>query len=774
MPQEAHSDRQGDISQHATHEPLFPPAPPWEPKKTIATLLDIVWRGKWMILAVLLLAMGVAAWQIKNLPPPSYIAQTLLLIETEGPQNEALSSGYLDGGSLGDRNLANQIVVIQQSLAIAERVAQRLIDLEQVPKTGQRISVLGAPGETLTARELALRVQPMITVTQASEETDAIWISAMGSDPEESVLLANTYAEEYVKYAQTASRQRISGSAMFLQGQVAERQHELRGLEEQIEKLGRSGAVALDAETQRSLAQVAQLEAGIDDARIEQSTHEAKLKSIEQELEQVHPKLVTRMSSGLEKEIDLTLQKIAELEVRLAEINVENPDLQGRGDASNDLTLLNSKIDQMKEHVRELSVQDANEIMASGGIEPTGSGKSYVAELNRSLVDERVAVSGLKAKIQSMGNRLASYMQKLQTIPEQSMQLARLERAHDARQKMFLAVLDKLDEARMAEASEIGLARILRPALFATPLTGPSAYQILLMASLLGLLVAFGAATLRHKLDTRMYTPDDLRNRGTRILSVVPDMKPMIKELQRIGSAGKGTRVSTALVSSLLPHSPCSEAFRRLYISIQLNRPDAVVQTILITSSEEGAGKSTTALNLAITAANTGRRTLVIDADLRRPSLHQHLSSSHSGGLRELLQQPRVDLDQEQFATPIDNLYFLSAGGPAPNPTALLASQDMRSLISWMRDRFDLIVFDSPPVLVATDAVLLSTQMDATVVVVSSGGTDNEAHRQTLEELYDAGAVVSGAILNRFDPTYVYGYGSTHKYRLNRYRYLPA
>lgn len=759
---------------HGISRPLYPTPPePPEARKVVRGTLEVIRRGLWLIVAVFLVVLAAAVAYTWNMPEPTYTATAVLMVDTQpsSSSQEPWSYGVVDARTAGSRNLNNEVLVLQQSLAIAERTAERLLAMEGTGEFDEPFSF-----GSRSARETAVLLQSgYITVTTITDRgqivNDAIRVSASSPNPDEAVLIANVYAEEYVNRTTQESRQRIVTSREFLEEQAARRKEELSRWEAQIEQMGRAGAVALDAETQRTIGQIAQLEAQLDESRVELSMREASLASAEQELQQLHPKLVERMASGLEKEIELTQQKIAELELVIGDYNSRQPAAQNAsgGAELNDLT---RHVDQLKGRLRELSDQQVEQILASGGLDPRGQANGYVAQLNQQMVDERIAISGIEAKISALERRLASYSQKLDNIPQQSMQLAQVHRGRQTAEQMYLRLTEKLEEANLAVESEIGFAEILRPALAAYgPPTDPRV-QLLIFGALLGLLLGFAAAFARSKLDVRIYTPDDVQERDFGLLSTIPDMSSIMKKEFGRKSTVKmdGREVSTVLLPLLRPQTAASEAYRKLYLSVQFSRPDVVVQTILVTSPEAGAGKSTTALNLAATAARTGRRTLIVDADLRQPSVHSYLGRPSSPGLSDFVREPIQDVEVDQLSTGSENLFVLPAGKYVSDPTRLLSSRAMRELIERLRNVFDVIIFDSPPVLLATDAALISTQSDVTVVVASAGSTGADALKQATDELRNVGAPVVGTILNRFDPTYMYGYKNTYGYRY-KYEY---
>ena len=214
--------------------------------------------------------------------------------------------------------------------------------------------------------------------------------------------------------------------------------------------------------------------------------------------------------------------------------------------------------------------------------------------------------------------------------------------------------------------------------------------------------------------------------------------------------------------------SPIVEAYRQVRTNIHFSRPDTIVQTLLLTSAGAGEGKTVTACNLAVVMAQSGRKTLLIDADLRRPRTHKVFGLNRQPGLVELLFE-HGEIDIERFATGIDDLYIIPAGAITPNPSELLGSRRMRELIAQLRQHFDMIIFDTPPVMVATDPVLLATQCDATIVVTAAGRVETFELEQSMDALANVGAVVIGNLLNGFDASMAHGY--KYKYKYYKYGY---
>jgi tyrosine-protein kinase Etk/Wzc len=207
-----------------------------------------------------------------------------------------------------------------------------------------------------------------------------------------------------------------------------------------------------------------------------------------------------------------------------------------------------------------------------------------------------------------------------------------------------------------------------------------------------------------------------------------------------------------------------AEAFRGLRTSVQFSKPDAVVQTLLVTSASPGEGKSTVASNLAAVIAQSGRRTLLIDADLRRPRVHTLFGMSKTPGLTEYISGQ----GEQRDITVGDDFDVLPAGTMVPNPAEYLGSKAFRDLLDTFRQAYDVVVIDAPPVLAATDPVLLSTQVDGTVVVAAAGQTKDFELEHAVEEIHGVGGDVLGVVFNRFDVSKEYGYRYQYAYRYGR------
>lgn len=209
--------------------------------------------------------------------------------------------------------------------------------------------------------------------------------------------------------------------------------------------------------------------------------------------------------------------------------------------------------------------------------------------------------------------------------------------------------------------------------------------------------------------------------------------------------------------------SPVFEAYRTLRTNIEFSGVDKKIKTILITSPSSFDGKSTTCANLAVVFAQMGSKTLIVDADLRKPVQHTIFNTTKNIGLTSLLSSD-ISVEEAISKTDYNNLSVLSCGIKPPNPSELISSAGMKKLLTEWEDMFDIIILDSPPVGIVTDASILASMVDATIVVVSSRRTEYNDMSRAIESLKNVNANIVGTVLNNFK-----GYDNNSRYKYYYY-----
>ncbi len=366
--------------------------------------------------------------------------------------------------------------------------------------------------------------------------------------------------------------------------------------------------------------------------------------------------------------------------------------------------------------------------------------------------------------------RQALEKQKAETndMAEKLVQYNILKRESEADKALYEGLLTKLKEAGISEGLKSSNIRVVDPAMIPSYPSRPAKARNIALAFLVGLVGGIGLALLREYLDNTVKTPDDVEMLARLpSLAVVPTFggeNPKRRFGGMFGGAAtNGHEKRIELVAQHLPKSQMSEAFRALRTALLLSQPDHPPQVILVTSALPREGKTTAAANLAVTLAQLGDKTVLVDADLRKPGVGRllNLGSGKFAGLSSYLAGVST-LDLVTVPHPaIPNLAAIPTGPLPPNPADLLSSHKLADAIAELRTKFKFVVIDSPPIMAATDAVILSVQADGVLLVVRSGETPKEAFTRTRDLLTSVKSRLLGVVLNAVDanaPDYYYSY----------------
>ena len=333
-----------------------------------------------------------------------------------------------------------------------------------------------------------------------------------------------------------------------------------------------------------------------------------------------------------------------------------------------------------------------------------------------------------------------------------SAEVARLQAVLSQQQLSHSQLLRSEQEMRLAEARSVDTIRVSEPAVLPTEPVRPKVLDNVLLAAAIGLLIGLGAAFVIQRLDNTVKTPQDVQR-----ITDLPTLGTIMRSPQKKGS-------NAGLLHEVHSHSPIAEAYRMLRTNVDFAQVSRPVQTLMVTSSHPGEGKTTTLVNLAISMAESGRRVIAVDSDLRRPTVHKVLGITNTVGLTNLLLTDNPDLGGALQSTHVPDLRVIPSGPIPPNPTELLRSSRMARLLERLRAEADLVLLDSPPVLAVADPMVLGAQIDGVILVVDAGVTRVQALAAAKEQLTRSSAQLLGVVLNKLSSTaggyYYYHYTS--------------
>jgi capsular exopolysaccharide synthesis family protein len=754
-------DSQNDLLQ--THE---------ERGIAVRDLITLIIRGKWLFLSVFVGIISLTVLYLKFVGR-GYEATASVLINTRLSQMpvplfiEELSSG----GQLN--TLQNELEVLK-SHSLADTVArvlmrQRYLDLEaRTP-----IPVIQAAGDN-ELRDQEVLVDHIIkrlggsVSFQPVARSDVIRITAQSKDPREAALIANTYAKAYHTRNLDVSRLKSKSIREYLQAKVSEQQQALTGIEESLQNyMEKKGVVSLDDEAKKIIEQLSALKAERDAVDINIRTLEKTLTSYQQQLSAQEKDFASVIGESNDPYIRLLQEQLAKLEVQRDLTITQNPELVGQSTYEAKLKEIDAQIDALRSKLRVRIEQSLKTILPAkeGGGERGPA--DYLGRIKQKMLETQIEIQSLEAKSKALSQPLQDYETQFEHIPAKSIQFARLQRDRQTMEKLYLLLEEKYNQASLQEESEFGFVDLLDPAVVPKEPSKPNVHLILLLGAVLGLGIGFGAVFSREHFDPRVQAPEDLRKHDLDVLSTVGGMK---EEIRRIGGDGRvminSKLIDAHLITLTCPYSPLSESYWHMKTAIRFAHAERLPQTILVTSGARGEGKSVTAANVAVAFAQGGKKVLLVDADLRKPTLHTYLDVNASPGLSDFLLANTLDGITAQ-KTVEENLHFISSGKIPKNPSKLVESSAMKEFIEHAKLEYEQVIFDSSPILAVSDPCILSTLVDEVIVVVSAGVTSVRELERTIEVLGEVYKRKPRIVLNNFHPQRAYGIA----YRRSGYGY---
>ena len=362
-------------------------------------------------------------------------------------------------------------------------------------------------------------------------------------------------------------------------------------------------------------------------------------------------------------------------------------------------------------------------------------------------------LDAIREQITSTEKEVAALLKVPNRTTDEDTRLLELQNSLTQQRSTYATVLNSL-------RSSSNLLSVIDPPFASPSPVAPKPLLNVLLAVLLGLGVGVGLAYVRATLEDRVSTPELVEEvAGLATLGSIVRMPgdPSTEPIYRVATL-------------LYPRSVAAENFRTLRTNLEFASLDAPLRTLLITSSTPGEGKTVVSVNLAVAFAQTGKRTLLVDADMRRPDVHNLLRLSNESGLSTLLRSSSTALSSLLQATEQPDLYVLTTGPLPPNPVELIGSQRMRDLLERLSKEADIVIIDSPPVNSVTDAAILASITNGTLFVINAARTPTAAVRMGREALARSGARVLGATLNSrsLDATVGSGYYQRYADGTNR------
>lgn len=378
---------------------------------------------------------------------------------------------------------------------------------------------------------------------------------------------------------------------------------------------------------------------------------------------------------------------------------------------------------------------------------------------NAAVQTERYADSkaNLTKEIDTLKEQIATKQAEINAIgvpatPAKESEMARLQTEMTQLRQSLTYLLQSFENIRLAEAQSTSNIVIVEPPVLPTLPVRPRTLQNTVLGALIGFMLSVGVVFLIEYLDDHVRSPEQI----DKTLKL-----PVVGLIAKMGSGDTG---KSRLLAIREPRSPIVEAFRSLRTNIQFAGVDQPIRTLLVTSAGPSEGKSTVVANLAVVMAQAGLKVVVLDCDLRRPSQHKQFDLANRVGLTDVLLRDPNQWADITMATGVQNLAVVASGALPPNPSEILGSKRMRQLLEHLKQSYDMIIVDAPPLLPVTDALVLSSMTDGALMVIDYGSTRIGEAVHGKQQLDQAGAHIVGVVMNKI-PTGRRGYAYYYYYR---------
>ncbi len=700
----------------------------------LAAFFRIVSKRRGIILTTALIFMTLAtvfAFKMK----PVYQATARVAIESETPLVQSLNEVYRTI-PIEDEFLQTQVKVLQSENLAWEAIQQLGLANNRAFAPKQAGLKSGESDSRIVRGQLLALFNTHLDV-ELARDTHMVLVSFESTDPYLAARVANTLVSDYTEYNFRSRYEATRQASCWMEQQLDELKAKVESSQEALVAYERQNSIVNISDKQNLLEQrLSDLSRDLTSAQNDRAQKESLYEQVK-----ANPHQVALLAQN-----DL-LQRLQE---KYADLQSQYVDVQSQyGPNFPKVIRLRNQVNEIQSIIDQERKQTIQRVR-----------KDYEAAVGREKI-----LTDLVAREKGDVGRLNQLL----------IQHNLLKRDFETNQQMYESLLQRLKDATVSAGLRANNVRLVDSAFPpADPIRPKKALYIsvgLIAGAFLGVVLAFVA----EGLDSSVKSVEDIEHLITApTLVVIPSAKAVgvqrrswLKGPRDASSNGNG-RVELAVLER--PSSSLAESYRTLRTSILLSTASKPPQALLVTSSHPQEGKTCTSINLGLALAQRGSRVLLVDGDLRRPGISRLLSSRNGRGLSGVLTGAYAFREALQQHESLSSLWILPAGPPPPNPAELLSSSSMEDLMREARKDFEHVVVDSPPLLMVSDAVILSNLVDGVVLVAESGVTNRSALARAHKMLQMAGARVIGSVLNKLDVRhngyygYYYHYGYYNRY----------
>ncbi len=685
---------------------------------------QVLWKRRWWMVTVFTLVfLATGYWTFTTTPLYESSAKVMLIakdrtLSSFGRDMEDL--GKLSATSLHSSPLETQAEVLRSAPVLSQVIERTtLID----PATG---SLLSPDKFRLSSRVLWVK------------DTDILEISYAHPDPARAQEIVDTWARVFMEDNQAANREQAALSAKFLKGQMDKAKNDLSQAESALRDFRQANiAIDLPEQARSTIQSLSDLDAQIRQATAAQVEASSRVTALRAQIGLSSTQALAATALSQDPNIQRLRGQLVDAETGMsgAGLAASHPDFKRREA-------------QVAELRQQLAKQAANLVGRHySGITTTLDPVRQA--LTTDLVQAEISALGYATRLETLRALAGAYNGRLSGMPTKQLALTRLDRRTSSASELYRMLSQKYHEAKIQAEVSQGNIRLIEGADLPLAPFKPKTLLNMGIAGLVGLALGLGAVLLREHLEDTIQTVDGAEKAlALPLLGVIPWQR---------------RRTMSRLITLREPRAPVSEAYRSLRTNLKFLTADSL-RTITLTSAGAGEGKSTTIANLAVTFAQGARRVLLVDADMRKPTQHEIFELPNDVGLSTLLTGATRIEDAIQH-TSLTTLDVMTCGPLPPDPAELLDSPQMAAVLAELRKRYDLVLFDAPPIIAVADASILGAQLDGLIVLLGLNRVSRRAAKHALQRLQATQIRVWGMIASGMrsdhDP-YYHAYYATY------------
>lgn len=686
------------------------------------TLEEILFMFRKRFKLFLLVVFATVAFTVLYLVLATPIYEASVKVKVEPLSQAGLQDIFSQSiGYTGRSDISTEVELIKSKVNV-EKVVEELNLLSSFKEKNPDVTM----DRVVSAVSEWINVEPV-------KDTKIVRISVEHSNPELAAKVANSLADAFNDLLKSLAQREYTAKRVFIESQIPNVEQQLEAAEEELKDFKeKNGIFVLEEEARRILEVLSSYDSQKNELQVQIEETKTRISTLRELLSKVDEEIISSEVISTNPVVSQLKQKLADLKVQLAGLVQQYPETDRRV----------VSVKQQIAETEELIKKEVEKVVTS---QTKVKNPNYV-QIYSDLINEEAKLQVLTASLNSVEKLREMYSKRASELPELEKQLLEIQRKLNVLENIYTLLLTKLQEIRISEAGVIGNAQVIDYATVPTVPVKPNKKLTLAVGGVLGVFLGILSVFLMEFMDKSIKSEEELK-------FIVGDV-PVLGRIPHTDIEGSERIVEEQ------PTSPTSESIKLISTNVDFSSTPQP-RSIVITSAGPSEGKTFTAANLAMAYAQNGYRTLLIDLDMRRPRVERVFGLEKQRTLG-VVNHVLKDIPLEKLlVNASENLYLLPVGPIPPNPTSILTGKKFVEFLESVKEKFDKIIIDTPPILAAADSLIIAKNTDGIVLVVSASKTQKNFLKIALENIKTSGNRLLGIVINGVSsgtPYYYYYY----------------